>query len=121
MPNPAISMPLVDQKAFQPVSLPVFKLKEPLMCQGSPLTQLESSVVKEQAPSVLKIETMYGAMSISTGSDLMNEKLKKNLMEMEMLQNWTLLAVVRIFPKSTDNRDLQDRAAILSSQKEEVF
>ena len=81
-------MPLVDQEEVQPVSLPDFKLNDPLTSKGSPLPQqvpqLEDSVV-DQSPAVLKIKTACEATPISARSDLMNKQMEKNLMEMKIL------------------------------------
>ena len=43
LPNLAMSMPLVDQEEVQPVSLPDFKVNDPLMLKGCPLPKLEDS------------------------------------------------------------------------------
>ena len=47
LPNLAMSMPLVDQEEVQPVSLPDFKVNDPLMLKGCPLPELEDSVVDQ--------------------------------------------------------------------------
>jgi hypothetical protein len=85
LPNLAMSMPLVDQEEVQPVSLPDFKVNDPLMLKGCPLPELEDSVVDQQEPEVLKIKTACEATPISARSDLMNKQMEKNLMEMKIL------------------------------------